>query len=64
MPELTTVKNLARESNGVFSESAIRNLLVKHKRALAGCVIKVGSRTLLDKQKFYGALPTLGRNAA
>jgi len=63
MPELSTVKNLARESNGVFSEAAIRNMLVKHKRTLADCVIKVGSRTLIDKTKFYDALPLLGRNA-
>ncbi|MCP5158807.1 MAG: hypothetical protein H6975_05215 [Gammaproteobacteria bacterium] len=62
--QLTTVKNLARESDGVFSEGAIRNMLVKHKAALADCVIKVGHRTLIDKQGFYAALPTLGKKAA
>jgi len=64
MPELTTVKLLARESNGVFSEAAIRNMLCKYKRDLAPCVTKCGSRTLIDKSKFFAALPTLGRKAA
>ncbi|HOW76624.1 MAG TPA: hypothetical protein P5102_02895 [Candidatus Competibacteraceae bacterium] len=61
MPELTTVKNLARESNGVFSEAAIRNLLCKHSRILSGCIVKAGTRTLIDVPKFYAALPTLPR---
>ena len=61
---LKTVKSLALESEGVFSEAAIRNLLCKHKAALAGCVVKVGRRTLIDHPKFYAALPKLGSRKA
>ncbi len=61
---LRTVKSLAQESDGVFSEAAIRNLLCKHKTALSDCVVKVGRRTLIDRPKFYATIPTLGSRRA
>jgi len=47
---LATIKVLAKESGGTFTESALR--WMRYSGQLDDAIVKIGRRVLLDRQKF------------